>query len=113
MEVFTAQHSVHTCVSRSSIIVARERLLRYHVCVRACRYAQGGLADTAFAIQIGNAILPALAFVLNPIGILHKQFFSRAAHTQTYTDAHLDPMPFAMPRRLSQVRIVADTLLVA
>ena len=67
-----------------------------------CRYTRGGFIETAFYIQLGNAILPHLAFVFSFWQILKIHSFSRAARSPAYLARWLDPTPFNVAERLAQ-----------
>jgi hypothetical protein len=67
-----------------------------------CRYTKGGFAETAFYLQVGNAVLNPIAAIFNPLRIIEYHSFSRAAATLKYIDRFLDPLPFDMAYRLAQ-----------
>jgi hypothetical protein len=97
-----------TATEGSNWSAAPRRFLTSRYCLSndgvslCCRYARGGLAETAFWLQVGNAILPSIAFVWNPLRLFEYHSFSYAAQTQAYVDRFLDPLPFDMAYRLAQ-----------
>ena len=61
--------------------------------------------ETAFFIQIANAILPAVIFLMQISGTVMVQFFSRAACSRYYVEGWLMPMHFMMAQRLAQAML--------
>ena len=66
-------------------------------------FAPGGLAESAFFLQIFNAFVPDVVALLDLGGRLRRSVLSRYARTQQTLDAMLDPEPFILAEKYSQV----------
>ena len=66
-------------------------------------FAPGGLAESAFFLQIFNAFVPDVVALLDLGGRLRRSVLSRYARTQQTLDAILDPEPFILAEKYSQV----------
>jgi len=66
-------------------------------------FAPGGLAESAFFLQIFNAFVPDVVALLDLGGRLRRSVLSRYARTQQTLDATLDPEPFILAEKYSQV----------
>ncbi|KAL4440168.1 hypothetical protein ABPG75_003169 [Micractinium tetrahymenae] len=59
-------------------------------------YSRGGLMESAFYMQLANALLPPLAVLCDLEELLHFQVLSRMAKTQAMADRLLAPPPFLL-----------------
>ena len=66
-------------------------------------FAPGGLAESAFFLQIFNAFLPDVVALLDVGGRIKRSVLSKYAKTQEMLDDMLDPAEFILAEKYSQV----------
>jgi hypothetical protein len=65
------------------------------------RYTRGGIVESAFYIQVSNAILPSLLTVCNPSRIITFRVFSHFARSQSFLNWCYTPLEFHLSHRFS------------
>jgi hypothetical protein len=66
-----------------------------------CRFARGGIVETAFWIQVVNAFLPDILTLFEPFRLFNYHFLSRFARSQAFLDACVAPIEFSLPLRFA------------
>lgn len=72
-----------------------------HESVVNCRFTPGGVAESAFYIQLVNTFLPDLLTVVDIPRMFAHHVLSRFARTQDYLNAAIQPRIFDIPLRFS------------
>jgi|TARA_B110000977_G_scaffold76400_1_gene103080 hypothetical protein len=66
-------------------------------------YAPGGLVESAFYLQLFNAVLPNVIAYVDVVGRLKRKYLAKYARTQRAMDAACDPPQFILAAKYAHI----------